>query len=41
MYNEKPEALMIAHRKLDEAVFAAWVGRLTSATLRFSRGCWR
>lgn len=23
MYNEKPEALMIAHRKLDEAVFAA------------------
>ena len=24
MYNEKPEALMIAHRKLDEAVFAAY-----------------
>ena len=23
MYNEKPEALMIAHRKLDAAVFAA------------------
>jgi hypothetical protein len=24
MYNEKPGALMIAHRKLDEAVFAAY-----------------
>ena len=24
MYNEKPEALMIAHRKLDAAMFAAY-----------------
>jgi hypothetical protein len=36
MYNEKPEGLMIAHRNLDEAVFAAygWPSDLYNLPLR-------
>ena len=41
LYNARPTWLELAHRKLDEAVFAAYASRAICPMRRFWSGCWR